>query len=164
MNHQVLRWFLCLLAFFVQVDSYAQEKFTISGTVTDIGNGETMIGTNVFVEELNVGTTTNLYGFYSLTIPAGNYTLTISYLGFEPFRKEIELNRNLSINLELKTSSIQKDEVVITGKVRDRNTTSTDMGSVEIPIEQVKNLPALGGEVDILKVIQLRPLGERLLF
>ena len=116
-----------------------------------------MIGTNVFVEELNVGTTTNLYGFYSLTIPTGNYTLTISYLGFEPFRKEIELNRNLSINLELKTSSIQKDEVVITGEVRDRNTTSTDMGSVEIPIEQVKNLPALGGEVDILKVIQLLP-------
>lgn len=157
MNRKIVSWFLCLVAMLIQFDSIAQEKFTISGTVTDVGNGETMIGTNVYVEELKVGTTTNLYGFYSLTVPEGKYTLTVSYLGFEPFKKEIDLSKDLSINLELQPSSIQKDEVVITGEVKDKNATSTDMGTVEIPIQQVKDLPALGGEVDILKVIQLLP-------
>ncbi|MFT5054958.1 MAG: hypothetical protein ACI9FU_001333, partial [Granulosicoccus sp.] len=95
MNRQVFSWVLCLLAILVQFDSLAQEKFTISGTVTDIANGETMIGTNVYVEELKVGTTTNLYGFYSLTVPSGNYTLTVSYLGFEPFKQEVELDKDL---------------------------------------------------------------------
>ena len=146
-----------LILLLISASVSAQEKFTISGTVSDSANGETMIGTNVYIEELTVGTTTNLYGFYSLTVPEGKYTLTVSYLGYQPFTKKVDLSKDVTVNLELKSASIQKDEVVITGEVKDKNTTGTQMGTVEIPIQQVKDLPALGGEVDILKVIQLLP-------
>ncbi|MBL4587701.1 MAG: carboxypeptidase-like regulatory domain-containing protein, partial [Flavobacteriales bacterium] len=137
--------------------SFSQEKFTISGTIKDGANGETMIGTNVFLEPLMKGTTTNLYGFFSLTIPKGDYTLKVSFLGYETYSQEISLNANLKLNLDLKTSSYSKDEVVIKGEKADQNTKSSKMSTVEIPIQQVKELPALFGEVDILKTIQLLP-------
>jgi len=137
--------------------SFSQEKFTISGTITDGANGETMIGTNVFLEPLMKGTTTNLYGFFSLTVPKGDYTLNVSFLGYETYSKKISLNANLKLNLDLKTSSYSKGEVVVKGKKVDQNTKSSKMSTVEIPIQQIKELPALFGEVDILKTIQLLP-------
>ncbi|MCF8276408.1 MAG: TonB-dependent receptor [Flavobacteriales bacterium] len=135
----------------------AQQKYTISGTITDANNGETMIATNVFVEPLMKGATTNLYGFYSLTVPEGNYTLKVSFLGYETFSQEIKLDKDLEFNIEMKESSYTKEEVVVTGEKKDENTKSSKMSTVEIPIQQVKELPALLGEVDIIKVIQLMP-------
>ena len=137
--------------------SFAQNKYTISGTVTDAANGETMIGTNVFVEPLMKGATTNVYGFYSLTLPEGKYTLKVSFLGFETYAQEIDLAKDLTIDLELKESAYTKEEVVVRGEKKDENTKSTKMSTVEIPIQQVKELPALMGEVDIIKIIQLMP-------
>jgi len=142
---------------FGAISTYGQEKYTISGTITDAANGETMIGTNVFVEPIMKGTTTNVYGFYSLTVPEGDYTLKVSFLGYETLTKEINLDKDLEFNLELKESSFSKDEVVVTGEKKDENTKSSKMSAVEIPIAQVKELPALMGEVDIIKVIQLLP-------
>lgn len=137
--------------------SFAQEKYTISGTITDARNGETMIGTNVFVEPIMKGATTNVYGFYSLTVPEGDYTLKVSFLGYETFAKEIKLDQNLTFNLELAESAFTKDEVVVKGEKKDENTKSSKMSTVEISIAQVKELPALAGEVDIIKIIQLLP-------
>jgi len=135
----------------------AQNKYTISGTVTDGSNGETMIGTNVFVEPSMKGATTNVYGFYSLTLPEGEYVLKASFLGYETFSQTIKLNKDQLVDIELKESAYTKQEVVVSGEKKDENTTSTKMSTVEIPIQQVKELPALMGEVDIIKTIQLMP-------
>jgi hypothetical protein len=136
---------------------HAQKKYTISGTVKDASNGELMIATNVFVEPSMKGTTTNLYGFFSLTVPEGEYTLKVSFLGYETLERKIDLKADVQLDLELKESTFTKEEVVVKGEKKDENTRSTKMSTVEIPIAQVKELPALMGEVDILKVIQLMP-------
>lgn len=135
----------------------AQEKYTISGTVTDGANGETMIGANVFLEPIMKGTTTNVYGFYSITVPEGKYTLKISFLGYETTTREVTLDKDLELNLEIKESAYSKEEVVVTGDAKDENTKSTKMGVVEVPIQQIKELPALMGEVDVIKTMQLMP-------
>lgn len=146
-----------LLLIVVSLFAQAQEKYTISGTITDGSNGETMIGTNVFLEPIMKGTTTNVYGYYSLTVPEGQYTLKVSFLGYETFAQEIDLKADYELNMEMKESSFSKEEVVVTGEKKDENTKSSKMSTVEIPIQQVKELPALMGEVDIIKVIQLLP-------
>ena len=147
---------LCLL-FGWSADVAAQKKYTISGTVKDAANGELMIATNVFVEPSMKGTTTNLYGFFSLTVPEGTHTLKVSFLGYETLEKQIDLRADTQLDLELKESTFTKEEVVVKGEKKTENTRSTKMSTVEIPIAQVKELPALMGEVDILKVIQLMP-------
>lgn len=157
MRPVTVKLFLIWIWVTIATAGFAQEKYTISGTITDAANGETMIGTNVFVEPIMKGATTNVYGFYSLTVPEGNYTLKVSFLGYETFSQEINLNKDLEFNIELKESSYTKEEVVVTGEKKDENTKSTKMSTVEIPIAQVKELPALMGEVDIIKTIQLMP-------
>src|SRR5690606_32493614 len=92
----------CLLFFCLTTAlAFGQERFTISGTLEDASNGESLIGASISVEELGTGTTTNEYGFYSMTIPKGNYTLNFSYLGYETIKKEIVLDQDLKFNLEL---------------------------------------------------------------
>ena len=117
----------------------AQEKHTISGTITDGANGETMVGTNVFLEPITKGTTTNVYGFYSITVPDGKYTLKVSFLGYETFSKEINLSKNIELNMELNESSFSKEEVVVKGEKTDQNTKSSKMSAVEVPTEAVKS-------------------------
>lgn len=132
-------------------------KYTVSGYIKDAANGENLMGASVYVVELNKGTNTNDYGFYSLTLPAGRYTLRISYVGFAIQTKTLELNKDLRLNIEMGSSIQEVQEVVITGERKGENVESTDMGKQEIAIEQAKALPALLGEVDVLKVIQLLP-------
>lgn len=151
-------WFFLTICFMLGTfAASAQQKYTISGTITDGANGETMIGTNVFVEPLMVGATTNVYGFYSLTVPEGKYTLKVSFLGYETYSEEIELTADYEANIELKESAFTKEEVVVKGEKTDQNTKSSKMSTVEVPIQQIKELPALAGEVDIIKTMQLLP-------
>jgi len=157
MSLKIKQFHSVAILFLFSMSLLAQEKYTISGTITDAFNGETMIGTNVFVEPIMKGATTNVYGFYSLTVPEGDYTLKVSFVGYETYTQEIKLNKNLELNLELKESSYSKDEVVITAEKKDENTKSSKMSTVEVPIQQIKELPALMGEVDIIKTIQLLP-------
>jgi len=139
------------------VFSFGQEKFTISGTLEDATNGESLIGASISVEELGTGTTTNVYGFYSLTIPEGNYTLSFSYLGYESIKKEIVLNQNLKIDLELNVTSTLLDEVVISAEQKDENLRSTQMGVNKIDVKEAKAIPVIFGEQDIIKTITLLP-------
>ncbi len=132
-------------------------KFTVSGYIKDGGNGESLLGAAVYIAELGKGTTANDYGFYSLTMPRGTYTLRISYMGFTTQEKKVTLDKNVRLNIELSSSVTEVQEVVITGEKKGQNVESTDMGKQEIPIEQAKALPALLGEVDVLKTIQLLP-------
>ncbi len=134
----------------------AQQKFTISGTVTDASTGESILAANVAIKELGKGVATNLYGFYSISLPTGNYTLLYTFIGYETVERFIELNTDKSINVELKSLVIATDVVEIVGE-KSANTESTDMGRVGLEVESIKKLPALLGEVDVLKTIQFLP-------
>ena len=134
----------------------AQKKYTISGYVKD-GNGESLIGTNVYAKENLKGVSTNHYGFYSLTLDEGTYNIVVSFIGFQDYEKEVVLDKNLSLNVELQPNFITTQEVVISAKAADQNIQSTEMGKIDVPIEAIKTLPAFFGEVDVLKAIQLLP-------
>ncbi|CAN5192043.1 TonB-dependent receptor [soil metagenome] len=145
----------CLLMPFI---SNAQAKYTISGYVKDGGNGESLFSATILVKETGLGTTTNEYGFYSITLPAGEYNLVVSYLGFQSKEMKADLTKgNQRLNVELGSSAITTDVVEITGKRRDANVQSSDMGKVEMSIEEIKQLPALLGEVDVMRTLQLLP-------
>jgi hypothetical protein len=138
-----------------KVDTKTQ--YTLSGYIKDAASAEELLYVNVWVEPLKSGATSNNYGFYSLTLPAGTYQLTYSYLGYQSLTKSIELNRNLELNVELLSDSQTLQEVEITDKKADHNVREVAMSRLEVPIAQVKKLPALLGEPDIIKTIQTLP-------
>ena len=147
--------FLCLD---VRGGATAQEKFTMSGIIKNAENGEALIGAYVVVKELkNVGASSNAYGFFSLTIPGGRYTLLVQYLGFRVLADSIDLTRDRTFNFALAPEPITVGEVVVSGERSDRNVTSTVMSSNKLEIREVKSIPVLLGEKDILKTIQLLP-------
>lgn len=135
---------------------FGQGNVTLSGSITDATTGESILGANVYVEELEKGVPTNLYGFYSLTLPKGKYTINYSFIGYQKIERSIELNADTKLNIELAPMAIQTEEAVVVGE-KSANTESTDMGRVDLEVEQIKTLPALLGEVDILKTIQFMP-------
>lgn len=158
MRRRTLLWFILLVVLNIASFSLqAQRKFTISGTVKDAATGETLIGTNIFTRETMKGVTSNHYGFYSLSLDPGKYSFVVSFVGYQDYIDTINLNKNLTINVELSPRMMMTDEVVITGERADKNIQSTDMGKVDIPIEAIKALPAFFGEVDVIKSIQLLP-------
>lgn len=148
------------LIFFLSIANllHAQQpKFTVSGYVKDSANGETLIGATVKVKGTNQGAAANEYGFFNLTLPQGNYVLVITYLGFDPLEIPVNLTRNLSINAKLTPHTVQTGEVVVTSDRTDRNVKSTEMSRLEISGEQLKQLPVVMGEPDVLKAITLLP-------
>lgn len=137
--------------------AFAQSDYTVSGFIKEEESGENLIGANVYIKELLQGTTTNQYGFFSITVPEGQYHLVISYLGFTDIEEEIDLTKNIRYNKSLSSSAITTQEVVIEGERSDKNIESTQMGKLDLEVEQIKSLPAFMGEVDVLKAIQLLP-------
>lgn len=132
--------------------------YTVSGYITDGDTGETLIGANVYAQQLVAkGTASNIYGFYSLTLPAGKYDLTISYLGYQDKRLSVDLLQDLEQNINLREGVEVELQTVIVTAEEDQNIQTTDMGTVEISVNQIKKLPALLGEVDVLKSLQLLP-------
>lgn len=136
---------------------FAQSKFTVSGYVKDMANGESSVGTSVYIKELLKGTTTNNSGFYSITIDEGKYTLVISYIGYKSIEQKITLNKNIRLNYELELDVITTKEFVVVAEKEEVNTEETVMSTVQLDVEKIKALPALFGEVDVLKTIQLLP-------
>ncbi len=149
--------FLFTLIFSFSVSAQKTTKYTISGFVKDSTNGETQLGAMVFVNEIKNGTTTNEYGFFSLNLPAGKYTVRISYVGFNTKYYTIDLNKDVKLNVEMSMASVVANEVVVTAEKKDQNVTSTNIGRQELSMETAKSLPALLGEVDIMKTLQLLP-------
>lgn len=139
----------------------AQQKYQVSGTVKDQKNGELLIGVNVKVaEDPSINVIANEYGFYSLSLPEGNYKVIISYPGYKDFEQQITVNQNIKLDLPLsQQEQISKaiDEVVITGIKKDKNLTSAQMGSETLNIKNIEKLPVLFGEKDVMKTIQLLP-------
>ncbi len=139
------------------INMYSQEKYTISGTLKDKADGEALIGATIYVEELKSGTVANIYGFYSLTLPEGSYTLTISYLGYNSSTYAITLDKDLKLSPELESSSVAIETFEISAEREQENVEDTEMSTVTLQMANIKKIPALFGEVDVLKTIQLLP-------
>ncbi|MDA9285129.1 TonB-dependent receptor [Flavobacteriaceae bacterium] len=135
----------------------AQDKYTISGSVYDKKGNETLIGATIFFSDLNIGTTTNEYGFYSITISKGTHIITVSYLGFSDESKIIELNNKTSLDFYLSESSQALDEVVIQTDIEKINIKSTQMSVNKLTSKTIKQIPVVLGESDIIKSIILLP-------
>ena len=148
---------LILFTFFASHGIYSQEKFTINGTLKDSKSTETLFGANVYVVELKVGTNTNEYGFYSLTIPKGEYTLKISYLGFENLEEKITVTQNVKKDFALKESNQTLEEVKVASYKKRSEIKNTEMSVNKLSIQTIKKIPAVLGEVDIIKSILLLP-------
>jgi hypothetical protein len=149
--------FVLLFVCFANI-AQAQKKFTIDGTVKDASTGETLIGASVKLQELqHNGAITNGYGFFSLTALAGNYTLVISYLGYETIQQPIKLDKNSQVDIRLINSNTLK-EVSISSKARkNENIDNPQMGVNRLDLSQINNVPVIFGEKDVIKTIQLLP-------
>lgn len=132
-------------------------KFTVSGYIKDSLTGEVLLGASVYLKEIKKGSTTNTYGFYSITVEKGEYTLVISYVGYQDHTRKINLTKDLRINYSMSETVITGETVDIIGEKSDKNVKGGEMGTITLTMEQIKNLPAFMGEVDILKTIQLLP-------
>ncbi|MBK6629057.1 MAG: TonB-dependent receptor [Flavobacteriales bacterium] len=152
-----MRFPALVLAFLPCTLVIGQERHTLSGYVKDAASGEALIGAGVYLPSIKKGTATNAYGYYSLTLEPGTYTVNTSYLGYGDRTITVELKADQVLNIELQPDAIIAQEVTITGKDARKNTESTDMGRAELDVQQVKLLPALLGEVDLLKTLQYLP-------
>lgn len=132
-------------------------KYTISGKVKSASDGEDLIGATVMVKELQQGAVTNVYGFYSLTLKPGSYTLIVSYIGYVQQERVINLNTNMALNFELSEVSNSLQEVVVTAERADDHVKDLKMSTVTIDMIQVKKLPPLFGEPDLVKIVQMQP-------
>ena len=138
------------------------QRYTVSGILKDNSNGETM--KNILValipvenQSQSITNFSNQSGFYSVTAPKGQYILQILYMGYKTITDTLDLQSNVTLNYELEPEAVMTDEIVVTGQAADHNVTSAQVGKMEMKIETIKALPALFGEVDVLKSIQLLP-------
>ncbi len=136
---------------------FSQEKYTISGTITDQKNGETLLGVSIYLQNTNLGTVTNEYGFFSISAPKDTYTIRISYLGYAGQQKELVLDKNTRLNFELQEENVSLDEVVISTEQTRTNIKTPQMSVNTLNAETIKKTPVVLGEVDVLKSIQLLP-------
>jgi hypothetical protein len=134
-----------------------QKKFTISGYVSDKENGEMLAGVTVIDNKLKSGTSTNAYGFYSLSIPAGNFELRFSFIGYQSVDQTGIIDKDITLNITLTETDTRLGEIVVEGKRPDENVRAAEMSLVKLNIKTIRNIPSLLGEVDLIKVIQLLP-------
>jgi hypothetical protein len=132
-------------------------NFTITGSIRDNSNGESLIGATIFVNELKTGAVSDLYGNYSITLPQGTYTITYSYVGYQPVQKKVTLDKNQIISVELSQTVSQLGEVEIYSEKANINVARPEMSSFRMDIKTIQRIPALMGEVDVIKAIQLLP-------
>jgi len=152
-----LKIFLWLFVFIALTFSHAQERITLSGYITDAETNETLIGVNVIFPKLQLGTVTNEYGFFSISVPRGTHPMQISYLGFENFTTQLNLERDLIQNFELFPTAVELSEVELIENVETMNLKSPQMSVNSLSIATIKSMPAVLGEVDIIKSITLLP-------
>ena len=145
----LLGLFICLLA-------GAQEKYTLSGYVKDSLSGETLIGASISVNGDGKGVNSNNYGFFSITLPKGEYGVIVSFVGYEPISARINLDQNTVFNFSLLQRGILQ-QVIVSSRRRDGNVKNAQMGKIDLSMSQIKSVPVIFGEVDILKTMQLLP-------
>ncbi|RNA63480.1 TonB-dependent receptor [Chryseobacterium nematophagum] len=149
--------FHALPLLFISFSAFSQEKVTLSGTIVGESNNETLIGAHISIPETNTSLTTNSYGFYSITLPKGNYTLIISNIGFDPIEEHISLTENVKRDFTLLERSKTVEEVIITSHNTKANIHKPEMSVNKLSIATIKKMPAVMGEVDVLKSILQLP-------
>lgn len=150
------KFLVLIFALCISIASYTQ-SYTISGNIKDAENGEDLIGAAIKVTGSGKGSVTNFYGFYSLTLPAGTYDLNIRYLGYQEINRQIDLQSDIKLDIEMSPEQEELDEVVVTAEKADANIKSTEMSVEKLDIRTIEKMPALLGEVDVIRSIQLLP-------
>mgnify|MGYP000966295967 FL=1 len=145
------------LLFLLTFSILSQEKHTISGTVYDESNNETLIGVSIYFPELNSGITTNEYGFYSITLPEGTYQIQVNYLGYSPIIESIDLKEKRTKNFKLEEAAERLDEIVIESNIEKINVRTTQMSVNKLTSATIKQIPVVLGEADIIKSLILLP-------
>jgi hypothetical protein len=156
------KWTFLLLALLMPLTALVREpeggnQVTLSGYVRDQHNGEELIGANIYLKGQAVGTSSNAYGFYSLTLEPGRYTIVYSYMGYHPGEKEILLKEDRTLNMELSARQQQLEKVVIRAEKANENISRSQMSFEKLSIKKIRKMPSFMGEVDIIKSIQLMP-------
>ena len=152
----LILWFLIGLSISINFAS-AQEKFTLSGNVLEAKSNETLIGVNIYFPELQIGTITNSYGFYSLSVPEGTHNIILSYLGYTTISETITISENITKNYKLLESTESLDEIVITENIEKLNIKKPEMSVNKLTTGTIKDIPVVLGEADIIKAITLLP-------
>ncbi len=155
--YQPLRLFVIAFFFLSSIRLFSQQRFTVSGTITEASSNETLIGVTLLVPEINTGVTTNDYGFYSLTLPEGEYQIRLSYLGYQEIVQTISLTEDLRINFEMFEEVEQLDEVVVTEDVEKVNIRKPQMSVNTLSVQTIKKIPVILGEADVIKSLLLLP-------
>ena len=153
------RLYLLFAIYFLQVITVtAQNKYTISGYIKDVKTGEQLIGASLIIKEIAAtGVNTNAYGFYSITLPEGKYTVTAQFTGYQSKVDTLFLSKSIRLDLSLSDEVASLNEVVVTDEKKDQNITSTQMGVDKLDIKQIQAVPVFFGEKDVLKTLQLLP-------
>ena len=154
-HHFFRRWLVAIGIMLVCIPTFAQKR-TISGYVMDADSKETLIGATVVDKNSGKGCATNNYGFYTLTLDQGQVDLQVSYVGYTQQNEPLDLKENISKNFML-TTNIELGEVVVEAARATVSARSPQMSVVELPVQQIKSIPTLFGEADVLKAIQLLP-------
>ena len=149
--------YLTVFLMFIMASVFAQEKFTLSGTISDDSSNETLIGASVYIKELQKAVSTNEYGFFSISLPSGIYTVQVSYVSFIGKEEIINLNSNIRKNFSLEQDSKVLDEVVITNNVKRAEIRKPEMSVNRLTAEEIKKMPVVMGEVDVLKSLLTLP-------
>jgi len=145
-----------LLIFSYTLSAQKSETFTISGYIQDADSGEKLITANVYDYQSEKGAVSNTYGFYSLTLPKDSVLLTVCYIGYKDQNLSLYLDQNMTLNIDL-AAELAFDEIEVVAKKKDQIEERTRMSTVDVPVAQIKQIPALFGEVDVLKALQLLP-------
>ncbi len=151
-------FFLLLIPLFTSADvSAGDKKFTISGRITDKRSGETLPGATVYVAELQTGAVSNSYGYYALNLPPGNYKFTFSYVGYHSQVSVLQLAADTTLDVEMISAEEMLDEVVVFGVRDDHNVRTPAMSVERVESKTIRQIPALFGEVDVIRAMQLLP-------
>ena len=150
---------LSALLFFLlpSLMGFSQEKVTLSGHIRDATNGEELIGANIYVEGAGIGTSTNVYGFYSLSMAPGHYKISFSYLGYQSTFREIAMDKSQVLDVELELEGLLTMEVVVVAEEADKNVKNIEMSVEKLSASQIKQIPQVMGEADLIRSIQLLP-------
>ncbi len=153
----MVKFYTLLLFLGCSISLFGQSKSTINGYLKDSSGGEKLIGATVYVVEAKTGATTNAYGFYSITLPSGNYTLEFSYIGFQKKVQQVSLTQNVQLDVELSSEAKELQEVTITSEGENARSQNLEMSVAKLDISTIQKMPAFLGEVDIIKSLQSLP-------
>ena len=157
MNQKRLRKIVGVCLLMLSVNLTFAQKFTLSGYIKDASNGEELIGASVYLVELKTGAVTNEYGFYSVKVDKGQYTVKISYIGYQTITKNINLDKDQKLDIELPLEGKALEEIVVTSSKPDENIRSIQMSVNKLEMKTIQKIPAFFGEADVIRSIQLLP-------